>query len=266
MSCSWDSRVVILTWTAQAGEHDYRIEVWEGEKLEASRSGGITVHRPPEDNKTNSTTVEDIEILNIDCPQRAGLGETIECKIYLKNTLHERVSINTKKVILTGYPYDEYLHKTRTVSIDYPIQNSINIDPGHTEVLVVAPIKIPEDKTLLDYRYVYDSTTGSSSFSWEDTNYTLTIQIDMPYPQKDVSIDKPLMLYYFGSPLMKKEGKILGDAILSASISVIGASIALLLGLGPIGATIVGGVILVTLVYISKGVIGNDLWGCFVCA
>ena len=45
MSCSWDSRVVILTWTARAGEHDYRIEVWEGEKLEASKSGSLSVSK-----------------------------------------------------------------------------------------------------------------------------------------------------------------------------------------------------------------------------
>ncbi|ASA78526.1 hypothetical protein [Thermococcus sp. 5-4] len=41
------SRVVSLTWTAQAGDHEWRIEVWEGGKLEASRSGGITVSDPP---------------------------------------------------------------------------------------------------------------------------------------------------------------------------------------------------------------------------
>ena len=239
---------VILIWNVPddfpGGEYTVKIEAW-------SRNIGSDDPWNPEDSGTDSIEVKGVEIVNINCPQRAGLGETIECKIYLKNTLDERVSINTKKVILTGYPYDEYLHKTRTFSIEYPIQNSTNIDPGHAEVLVVAPIKIPEDKTLLDYRYMYDSTTGTSSFNWEDTNYTLTIQIDMPYPQKDMNIDKPIMLYYFGSPLMKKEGKILEGTFLSGSASVIGASVALLLGLGPIGATIVGGVILVTLVYIS---------------
>ena len=34
---------VTLMWTTQAGDHDHRIEVWEGGKLEASKGGGITV-------------------------------------------------------------------------------------------------------------------------------------------------------------------------------------------------------------------------------
>ncbi|ASJ13474.1 hypothetical protein [Thermococcus thioreducens] len=33
--------MVTLTWTAQAGEHEYRIEAWESGKLEASRSGSV---------------------------------------------------------------------------------------------------------------------------------------------------------------------------------------------------------------------------------
>ncbi|AIF69881.1 hypothetical protein PAP_07455 [Palaeococcus pacificus DY20341] len=46
---SGGSGVVSLTWTAVAGTHKYRIEVWEGGKLEASRSGGITVGGAPSD-------------------------------------------------------------------------------------------------------------------------------------------------------------------------------------------------------------------------
>ncbi|AFL94535.1 hypothetical protein CL1_0324 [Thermococcus cleftensis] len=38
-----DSMIVTLTWTAQAGEHDWRIEAWEDGKLEDSRSGTIRV-------------------------------------------------------------------------------------------------------------------------------------------------------------------------------------------------------------------------------
>ncbi|WP_258083513.1 hypothetical protein [Thermococcus thermotolerans] len=192
---------VILTWNVPddfpVGEHTVKIKAW-------SRNIGLDDPWNPEDSETESIEVTGVEILNIDCPQRAGLGETIECRIYIRNTLDERVGINTKQVILTGHPYDEYLHETRTVSIEYPIQNSINIDPGRTEVLLVAPIDIPDDRKILDYRYTCDQITGDCSFKWADTNYTLQIQIDMPYPQKDITINRTLTLYYFGSSAMQE--------------------------------------------------------------
>lgn len=181
-----------------------------------------------------------------------GLGETVTCRIYLKNNLRERVSVNTKDVFLYGHPYDEYLHQSRTVKIEYPIQNSINIDPNHTEVLLVAPIKIPEDKTLLNYQYVHDSHIGDGAFDWADTNYTLSIQIDMPYPQKDVTLNKTITLYYFGSPLMEKDSKKARDWLLvSAGGSLASVLIATWLGLGPVGAAIVGGIIIFIVVEAS---------------
>ncbi|MDK2913238.1 MAG: hypothetical protein PWQ79_153 [Thermococcaceae archaeon] len=240
-----------LQWTAEAGEHSYGVKffevVGEQELQVDSESGSISISEKNE--------IKGVEILNVDCPPRAGLGETIECKIYLKNTLNERVGINTKEVILTGHPYNEYLHETRTVSIEYPIQNSINIDPNHTEVLLVAPIEIPEDKKLLDYRYIHDPAIGSYSFDWTDTVYTLTIQIDMPYPQEDATITKTITLYYFGSPLMKKESEKIGkELLIGGGVGLTTALIAASLGLGPVGAAIVG--VIVTFIVVDLSIRG----------
>ncbi|NJE76756.1 hypothetical protein [Thermococcus sp. ES12] len=192
---------VILNWNVPhdftVGDHIIKIQAF-------SRNPNSNDPWNPEDSETDSIEIKGVEILNVDCPQRAGLGETIECRIYLKNTLDDRVGTNTKQVILIGYPYDEYLHETRTVSIEYPIQDSINIDPDHTEILLVAPIEIPDDRKILDYRYTCDQIAGDCSFEWADTNYTLQIKLDMPYPQEDITINRILTLYYFGSSAMQE--------------------------------------------------------------
>ncbi|WP_297510081.1 hypothetical protein [Thermococcus sp.] len=235
---------VTLHWLAKAGEHDYTVKLYrlvnDQELWEDSIEGTVNVTR------------DSVEIVKVECPERVGLGETVTCRIYLKNNLGERVSINTKDVFLYGHPYDEYLHQSRTVKIEYPIQNSINIDPNHTEVLLVAPIKIPEDKTLLNYQYVYDPHVGDGTFDWTDTNYTLSIQIDMPYPQKDVTINKTITLYYFGSQLMQEDSKKFAYALIDGFlVPGVSAYIALFMGLGPIGTAIVGGIVLTVAVYIE---------------
>ena len=93
MSCSWDSRVVILTWTAQAGEHDHRIEVWEGEKLEASRNGSIEVNSN-EDNQESGFNPGNakLKITGVACmPKEVGLyewrldGDKVSCTVVIQN-------------------------------------------------------------------------------------------------------------------------------------------------------------------------------------
>ncbi|NJE54358.1 hypothetical protein E3E28_03905 [Thermococcus sp. 21S9] len=233
---------VTLHWTAQAGEHDYTVKVYrlvdEQELWEDSKGRNINVIQ------------DGIEIVKTECPERAGLGETVTCKIYLKNNLAERVNINTKDVFLYGHPYDEYLQQSKTVKIEYPIQNSINIDPNQTEVLLVAPIHIPEKKSMLDYRYIYDSALGGWEFAWIETNYTLEIQLDMPYPQNDTKLLIPIKLYYFGSKLMQENSSTLANELLGSVVaSGIGAGVALLLGLGPVGGAIVTGIVVFMVAY-----------------
>ncbi|NJE54351.1 hypothetical protein E3E28_03870 [Thermococcus sp. 21S9] len=185
-------------------EHSYTVNIYrlvnERELFEDSRGGSINV---------NSTTDlhTGVEITKTECPERIGLGGTATCKIYLKNNLAERVNVNTKIVLLYGHPYNEYLKQSKTIKIEYPIQNSINIDPNQTEVLLVAPIRIPENKSILDYRYIYDPAIGDWGFDWTETNYTLEIQLDMPYPQNDTTLSIPIKLYYFGSQLMQEESR-----------------------------------------------------------
>ena len=73
---------VTLTWTAQAGEYDYRIEVWEGEKLEASRNGEITVSTPP-----TSTCLSGVPLeghLEVD-PKWVEAGDSVSVHITVTN-------------------------------------------------------------------------------------------------------------------------------------------------------------------------------------
>jgi len=233
---------VTLHWNAQAGEHSYTVKVYrlvDGQELwEDSKGRDINV------------TQDRIEIVKTECPERIGLGETVTCKIYLKNNLAERININTKDVFLYGHPYDEYLQQSKTVKIEYPIQNSINIDPNQTEVLLVAPIHIPEKKSMLDYRYIYDSALGGWEFAWIETNYTLEIQLDMPYPQNDTKLLIPIKLYYFGSKLMQENSSTLANELLGSVVaSGIGAGVALFLGLSPVGGAIVTGIVVFMVAY-----------------
>ena len=239
---------VTLHWSAVASEHSYEVKLYRlvnGQELfEDSKGVDINVKN------TTANLHTGVDIVKTECPERIGLGETATCKIYLKNNLPERVNVNTKIVLLYGHPYDEYLQQSKTVKIEYPIQNSINIDPNQTEVLLVAPIHVPENKSMLDYKYIYDPVMEEWGFAWTETNYTLEVQLDMPYPQKDTTLSIPIKLYYFGSQLMQENSRALANNILGSVIaSGIGAGVALLLGLGPVGGAIVTGIVVFMVAY-----------------
>ncbi|NJE01882.1 CARDB domain-containing protein [Thermococcus sp. JdF3] len=77
-----DESTTTLTWTATAGNHDWRVEVWEDGKLEDSRSGEITIQDPP-----TSTCLSDVPLeghLEV-YPEWVEAGDSVSVHITVTN-------------------------------------------------------------------------------------------------------------------------------------------------------------------------------------
>ncbi|ASJ08901.1 hypothetical protein A3L11_06545 [Thermococcus siculi] len=79
-------RTFVLEWSAVAGDHDWRIEVWEDGKLEASRSEGITVSGAP----SNPLFNVEWEVY----PQILYGGGTVFFKIYAWNFMENPLNVS----------------------------------------------------------------------------------------------------------------------------------------------------------------------------
>ncbi|AIF69872.1 hypothetical protein PAP_07410 [Palaeococcus pacificus DY20341] len=119
--------MVTLTWAAVAGEHEWRIEVWESEKLEASKSGSIRVNSNGDSQKSGSNTINaNLEITDFACmPKEVGLYEwrldrdKVSCTVTIQNKGPE-IQIAPRVVI---DDIETFWLNIRTL----PINSSINL-------------------------------------------------------------------------------------------------------------------------------------------
>ncbi|WP_258083407.1 hypothetical protein [Thermococcus thermotolerans] len=230
------SGVVSLTWTAQAGEHAWRVEVWEGRKLEASRSGSIRVNSNGDSQKSGSNTINaNLEITDFACmPKEVGLYEwrldrdKVSCTVTIQNKGPE-IQIAPRVVI---DDIETFWLNIRTL----PINSSINLQYEVKFSDGLAQIMYGPSATALSFVRTVEESGGtvcqrgvcynSTRIYYLPENHTISLKIykainfmptteALTQSEKEVItvkydgyVEKKTMIYYF--KIGKTSAEVLG--------------------------------------------------------